>query len=202
MQTKLYYSPGACSMASHIALEEAKADYSIEKVDLKTHRVGDRSFYDINPKGSVPVLDIAESGERLTENTAILPFIADKYPHANLIAPAGTMKRYHTMEWLGFITSEIHKSFAPYFHPEATSETKQEAAQILSKKFEIVDEALRRNAYLTGSAPTVADFYLFVMETWLEKFKHPAAKLSSIERHLNLMRERPSVKNVLKAYGH
>jgi glutathione S-transferase len=202
MQTKLYYSPGACSMASHIALEEAKADYQLEKVDLKTHRTATQNFYDINPKGSVPVLDIGMSGERLTENTAILPFIADKYPHANLIAPAGTMKRYHTMEWLGFIASEIHKAFLPYFHPDATSETKSEAERSLKKKFEIVDEALRRNTYLTGSTCTVADFYLFVMETWMEKFKHPSVKLSSVQRHLHLMREREAVKSVLKQYGH
>ena len=202
MKLKLYFSPGACSTAAHISLVEAGAQFELEKVDLKTHRTEKQNFYDINPKGSVPVIDLLESGERLTENTAILPFIADKFPNANLIAPPGTMKRYHTMEWLGFIASEVHKSFAPYMHPNATSETKSEAERILQEKFKIIDEALRHNEFLAGPTCTVADFYLFVMETWLEKFKHPSVNLTSVQRHLKLMRSRPSVQTALKQQGH
>lgn len=198
MQTKLYYSPGACSLAAHIALVETESPFTLERVDLKTHRTPTRNFYDINPKGCVPVIELEATGERVTENVAILPFIADRHPGANLIASPGTMERVHTMEWLGFIASEIHKAFHPYFHPGATLEAKREAEQNLKKRFEIVDEALRRNEFLTGSSCTVADFYLFVMETWLEKLKHPSADFTSVRRHLKLMRGRPSVKRALE----
>lgn len=197
MKMKLYYSPGACSLASHIALVESKADFVLEKVNLKTHvTASEKNYYDINPKGSVPCIELLDSGERLTENIAVLPFIAD-HGQGHLM-PQGGMKRAHAQEWLGYIASEVHHAFMPYFTPGTTSETKDEASRILSKKLQVIDEQLRRSTYIAGADCTVADFYLFVIEQWLEHIKHPAANLSSVQRHLRLMRERPSVKEALK----
>ena len=107
----LYYSPGACSLADHIALHEAGMKFDLVKVDLKTHKLDDgRSFTEINPKGYVPALQF-DDGEVLTENVAILSMIADKYPA--LMAP-GQFGRYRLLEMLAYISTEIHKSFKPF----------------------------------------------------------------------------------------
>ena len=111
---KLFYSPGACSLAGHIALNEADMKFDIVKVDLKGHKLEDgRSFRDINPKGYVPALEL-DDGEVLTENVAILAFIADRYPA--LMAP-GQYGRYRLLEMLAYIATEIHKTFHPLFDP-------------------------------------------------------------------------------------
>src|SRR6185295_20035992 len=109
------YAPGACSQAVHIALREAQRPFDLEKVDLKTHRTASGAdFYEINPKGYVPVLELG--GERFTEAGTILQYVADLAPDANLAPPYGTWGRYRLQEWLFFISSEIHKPFGPLFH--------------------------------------------------------------------------------------
>src|SRR4029079_16972343 len=122
---KLYYSPGACSLADHIALHEAGMEFELVKVDLKTHKLEDgRSFFDINPKGYVPALQF-DDGEVLTENVAILSFIAARHPA--LDAP-GELGRYRLLEMLAYISSEVHKAFHPLFDPAATDAEKKTAA--------------------------------------------------------------------------
>src|SRR5262245_28005655 len=113
---KLYYSPGACSLAPHIALHELGVPFAAFKVDIKTHKVSDGTdYYAINPKGYVPLLEL-DGGERLTEAGVILQYIADRKP--GTLAPAfGAMERYRLMEWINFIATEVHKQFGPLWYP-------------------------------------------------------------------------------------
>src|SRR5438105_2447994 len=122
---KLYYSPGACSMSPHIALQEAGLPYDLVRVDLKAKKLEDGSDYlKINPKGQVPALGM-DNGQLLTEGAVIVQMIADRAPAKNLAPAAGTDERYKLQEWLNFIGSELHKSFGPLFQPALSDETKQ-----------------------------------------------------------------------------
>ena len=156
---KLYYAPAACSLAPHIALEELGVSYDIVRVDLRTHKLANGTdYYTINPKGYVPVLELA-NGERLTEAAVILQYIADRKP--GVLAPAyGTMERYRLNEWLHFISTEIHKQFGPLWHAETPEATKATQRATIGKRFDLIEKTLAKQPYLTGSAFTIADAYL------------------------------------------
>jgi glutathione S-transferase len=161
---KLYYSPGACSLADHIALHEAGLSFDHEKVDLKaktTESGGD--FTEINPKGYVPALEVAD-GVVLTENIAILDWIADQKAS---LAPAGDMGRYWLLEMLGFISTEIHKSFKPFF-AGGSDDDKAKAKAAIEGRFDLVVDMMEGD-YLFGDSVSVADAYLFVMLLWAGK---------------------------------
>src|SRR6185312_2776405 len=131
----LYYSPGACSLADHIALHEAGEKFNLVKVDLKSHKLEDgRSFLEINPKGYVPALQF-DDGKILTENIAILTMIADNHPA--LMAP-GQFGRYRLLEMLAYIATEIHKSFKPLFASDASDAEKKNAADTISKRLQFI----------------------------------------------------------------
>jgi glutathione S-transferase len=158
----LYLAPGACSLAGHIALNEAGLAFEQVNVDLKTHRTEDgHDFAEINPKGYVPAL-VLDSGELLTENVAILYWIADQ---AGKTAPVGSLGRYRLLESLAYISTEVHKSFKPLFSGSATEEVKAAVREAINKRLSFLAERLNQD-YLFGSDFTVADAYLFVMLTW------------------------------------
>jgi glutathione S-transferase len=162
---KLYLAPGACSLADHIALHEAGFDFDRVKVDLKAKTTEDgRDFNQINPKGYVPALQL-DDGQVLTENVAILSWIADQDPS---LAPAGPMGRYRLLEALAFITAEIHKSFRPFFKPDSSDAEKAAAGEMLGKRFGYLAKGLKDD-YLFGGKVSVADCYLFVMCLWAQK---------------------------------
>jgi glutathione S-transferase len=161
---KLYYAPGACSLADHIALHEAGLAFEHEKVDLKAKRTEhDGDYAAINPKGYVPALTL-DSGETLSENIAILDWIAQQAP---ALAPAGTMGRTHLLEALAFISTEIHKSFKPFF-AGASDADKAKAAEIITKRLNYLSDTMVGD-YLFGPDVSVADCYLFVMLLWAKK---------------------------------
>lgn len=193
----LYYSPGACSLASHIALYEAGEKFDLAKVDLKTHTLDDgRSFKDINPKGYVPALQF-DNGDVLTENVAILTKIADR--HSTLAAP-GEYGRYRLLEMLAFISSEIHKFFKPLFSTSSTAEEKQAAKDAIAKRLEFLAKHKQTSGtYLFGDNMTVADAYLFVMLLWAEKIgvKVP----DTLKTLAEAMKARPTVHLALKHEG-
>jgi glutathione S-transferase len=192
---KLYYSPGACSLADHIALIEADMTVDLVRVNLKTHKLDDGgSLCDINPKDYVPVLDL-DDGERLTENVAILAYIADRYPP--LMAP-GELGRYRLLEMLSYIATEIHKAFHPLFHLEDDGVERTRARETVAQRLEFVASALK-GSYLFGEKATVADAYLFVMLTWAAQRKIPIPPpLGSFMAH---MKSRPTVVAALKREG-
>lgn len=163
---KLYYAPGACSLADHIALIATGIDHQLEKVDLraKTTETGD-DYLAINPKGYVPALQL-DSGAILTENIAILAYIADQV-HA--LEPVETLGRFRSLETTAFISTELHKNFKPFFNPAASEAERDEAKQVLAKRFAIVEAQLGDQLFLFGDAIGVADCYLFVMLYWASK---------------------------------
>lgn len=163
---KLYYAPGACSMADHIALHEAGLRFEHEKVDLKTKRTEEGADYTaINPKGYVPALTL-DSGETITENIAILDWIAHQ---DSKLKPAGPMGHTHLLEALAFISTEVHKSFKPFF-ANADEAQKKQASETIGKRLGYLAGTMKGD-FLFGSDISVADCYLFVMLTWAGKFK-------------------------------
>ncbi len=199
---KLYYSPGACSLAPHIVLREAGARFSLERVDLATHKFGaGADYYTINPKGGVPVLEL-DNGERLTEGPIIAQYIADQAGNTQLIPAAGTPQRYRVMEWQNYITSELHKWFSPLFgSPVLDAPAKGAFAQSLQKKFGWVSEKLQGKQFLTGDAFTVADAYLFTVAGWASHVELDLAGAPNVQAFLGRVAERPAVKDALKAEG-
>lgn len=162
---KLYLAPGACSLADHIALHEAGFDFDCVGVDLKTKRTEDgRDFLQINPKGYVPALQF-DDGQVLTENIAILSWVADHDPS---LALSGPMGRYRLLEMLAFISTEIHKGFKPFFRPDASDAEKAAAGQTIGRRLAFLAGTLKDD-YLFGDRPTVADAYLFVMAVWAQR---------------------------------
>jgi glutathione S-transferase len=163
---KLYFSPGACSLSPHIALTESGLRFDSEKVDLRAKVTKSGADYrTINPKGSVPAL-VLDSGEVLTEGPAIVQYIADQAPQAGLAPKAGTMERYRLQEWLNYISSELHKGFAPLFKPDTTEEVKKATVANFVSKLDYVATQLDGRDYLLGDQFTVADGYLFTILGW------------------------------------
>ena len=198
---KLYYSPGACSLASHIALCEAGMKFELVKAALQTHTLADGSdYYQVTAKGQVPLLEL-DDGARLSEGPVILQYIADHAPGTGLAPAAGTMERYRAMEWLNFITSELHKGFSPLFNPKMPQEAKEIFAARLKDKFAYVDARLEGKDYLMGAQFGVADAYLFTMTAWAEGRGIDLSGFANLEAFIARMKARPAVQNALKAEG-
>jgi glutathione S-transferase len=198
---KLYYSPGACSLASHIALSEAGVKFELVKAALQTHTLADGSdYYQITAKGQVPLLEL-DDGSRLSEGPAILQYIADHAPGTGLAPAAGTMERYRLMEWLNFITSELHKGFSPLFNGKMPQEAKEIFAARLKDKFAYVDRQLEGKDYLMGKQFCVADAYLFTMTLWAEGRGIDLSGFANVEAFIARMKARPAVQDAMKSEG-
>jgi len=198
---KLYYSPGACSLSPHIALRESGLPFELVLASTKTHQLADGTdYYTINPKGSVPLLEL-DNGERLSEGPAIVQYIADQVPAKGLAPAAGTMARYRLMEWLNFITSELHKGFSPLFNPAMPEDGKALARAQLSKRLAWVDEQLAGKDYLLGATFTVADPYLFTVAGWGKYVGVDISGLANLNAYLARVAARPAVQEALKAEG-
>jgi glutathione S-transferase len=198
---KLYYSNGACSLSPHIALREAGIAFDLVRASTKTHKLDDGTdFYTINSKGSVPVLEL-DNGERLTEGPAIVQYIADLAPASKLAPANGTFERARLQEWLNYITSEMHKGFAPLFNPTTPDAYKPIATANLHKKFEYVDGKLAGKNYLTGDTFTVADGYLFTVTSWSKFVNLDTSAYKNLEAFMARVAARPKVQEALKAEG-
>lgn len=195
---KLYLTPGTCSMASTIALHEAGIPFDLVKVDKRTKRADGVDFLTINPKGYVPAVQL-DDGRVLTENVAVLQYIGDLNPAAKLAPPAGTFDRYRLQEWLSFINSEIHKSFAPLFSSEATDDTKTYHRNYLNKRLAYVEKALGDKKYLMGDDFTIADAYLFTVLGW---GAHVGVDIGPrLKAYVDGVRARPHVIEAMTAEG-
>ena len=198
---KLYYSPGACSLSPHIALREAGLPFELAMASTKTKKLADGSDYlAINPKGQVPALQL-DNGEVLTEGPAIVQYIADQAPASGLAPAAGTLPRYRLMEWLNYITSELHKSFSPLFNPAATPEMKSAATARLQAGFTWVDQQLAGKTWLMGDTFSVADGYLFTVANWANFVKLDLSPYPQLQAYLGRVAARPAVQAALKAEG-
>jgi glutathione S-transferase len=198
---KLYYSPGACSLSPHIVLRESGLSFELVRTSTKTHVMEDGTdFYTINPKGGVPVLEIA-NGERLTEGPAIVQDIADQVPQKQLVPPAGSMARYRCQEWLNYITSELHKAFGALFIPTMPEEAKAIYKGIIAKRLQWVDGQLAGKSFLMGDTFTVADAYLYTIVNWTQHVGISTAGLPNLLGFVARVGARPAVGEALKAEG-
>jgi glutathione S-transferase len=161
---KLYYSPGACSLADHIALHEAGLAFEHERVDIRTKRTEHGADYrEINPKGYVPALRL-DSGDVITENVALLDWISDQ---SATLRPSGPFGRTRQLELLAYLSSEVHKAFGPLFRG-GSDEDKAKAREQVSAKLQFLSDNAK-GEYLLGDQPGVGDFYLLVMLLWAGK---------------------------------
>ncbi len=194
---KLYYSPGACSLASHIAAKEEGLALDLVRVDLKTHRTehGD-DYRRLNPKGYVPALEL-DDGSLLTENVAILIFIADQRPEAGLAPAPQSMARTRLIEWLAFLATELHKSFGPIFH-HGDDTLKTEARDTIEKWLVYVAAKLADRDFLMGDHFTVADAYLFVMLRWLDLAQIPMSRFPVLAAYRAKIAARPAVQAAMR----
>ncbi len=198
---KLYYSPGACSLAPHIVLHESGLPFTLVKADLKAHKLEDGSdYYPVAPKGQVPLLEL-DNGERLSEGPVISQYVADQAPAKNLAPANGTMARYRVQEWLNFITSEIHKSFSPLFNPDSSADAKEAAKAYLAKRFGFIDQHLAGKSYLMGDTFTVPDAYLFTVANWGQWVGVDIGQWPHVKAHHARVAARPKVQEALKAEG-
>jgi glutathione S-transferase len=198
---KLYYRTGSCSLASVISLFEAGLKAQLIKVDRATGRAADGlDFNEVNPKGYVPALTL-DDGQTLTENVAVLQYIADRNPAAKLAPAAGTMERYRLIEWLAFINSEIHKSYSPLFRKEAPDDTKAYARKNLVRRASWMDSTWGTRSYLMGEQFTVADAYLFVVLSWSPHVGVDLAQWPKLQAFVARAEARPHVVEAYKAEG-
>jgi glutathione S-transferase len=195
---KLYYAPGACSLAPHIALAEAGVPYTTERVDLRTHKLANGSdYYAVNPKGYVPLLEL-DAGERLSEVAVILQYIADRKP--GTLAPAfGSLERYRLMEWLNFIATEIHRGLALLWKPTTPDDYKPVLLDAVGGRFDYVVRALGERPYLMGEQFTIADCYLFTIVNWHHFLKFDIARWPALQRYQARVAARPNVQATLRA---
>ncbi len=198
---KLYYSPGACSLSPHIVLHEAGMAFEAVRASTKTHKLDDGSdYYAINPKGYVPLLELND-GQRLSEGPAIVQYIADQVPDKKLVAAAGTMPRYRQIEWLNFISTELHKGFSPLFNPAMPDEAKQLARDKVLSRLTWVNEQLEGMAYLMGDAFSVPDAYLFTVTNWAKPVGLDISGLKNLGAFMGRVTARPAVQQAMKAEG-
>ena len=197
----LYIIPGACSLAVNIALREAGRRFNLRTVDGRSKKTDEGAdFLSINSKGYVPALRL-DDGSVLTENVAILLYVADHDLTAKLAPPAGTMERCRLTEWLSFINSEVHKAFSPLFDSGAAEEVRRYALGRLSQRLDWLEKTVGANAFLVGGGFTVADAYLFTVLGWGSEVGVDMGQWPNLLRYHTSIGARPAVIEALRAEG-
>jgi glutathione S-transferase len=198
---KLYYFTGACSLASYISLIEAGRKFEGIEVDRQTRKGTDgQDLKALNPRGYVPVL-VLDDGTVLTENVAVLSYISTLDPKGKLAPQAGTLGFFRVVEWLAFVSSEIHKTVGALFRPTSTEDMKKAARETALLRYGYVDQALGDKPYLTGENFTVADAYLYVTLSWRERLQIDISGMPKLTAYYERCRARPSVQQARKEEG-
>lgn len=199
---KLYFSPAACSLAVHIALREAGISPDLVAVDLATHRLADGSDYlAIHPRGYVPLLEL-DDGSRHSEVAALLQHVADLAPGAGLLAAAGTRERLEILEWVTFVSSELHKVFSPWlWHKETADSTRKAVKEKLALRFAEMDQVLAGRDFLAGERFTIADAYAFTIVRWAPMLGISLKPYPRLEAYLQRVAGRGAVQAALQAEG-
>jgi glutathione S-transferase len=198
---KLYYSPGACSLAPHIVLNEIGASYDLEKVDLASKKTeSGADFLAVNDKGYVPTLEVAK-GEILTEVSTILQYLADKAAASGLLPAFGSMERYRAMEALNFVASELHKGIGGLFNPAMPDEGKKAILARLAGRLAWLDGLLAKQPYVLGTAYSVADAYAFTVLGWSKWVNIDLSPYAHIIAYMDRIGARPAVQAALKKEG-
>lgn len=198
---KLYYSPGACSLAPHIVLLEAGYTFELEKVDIPNKKTASGAdYWQINPKGYVPTLQL-DDGSVLTEVGVIIQYLADCKPEAGLAPPSGTMDRYRLMEWINFVSTEVHKSIGALFNPMMTPDMKQVQKAYIERRLNALEKMIAGKNHLTGETFSVADAYLFNVLRWTGFHKIDLAAWPGIRALIDRIAARPQVQAAMRAEG-
>jgi glutathione S-transferase len=198
---KLFYSRGACSLAPHIVLHEADLQAELQRFDTKTRTLeGGGDFIRINPNGYVPVLQL-DDGQFLTEAAVIVQYLADLKPQSGLAPAPGTLARYRLMQWLNFISSELHKGYSPLFSATTPEEYKTTVKHKLAQRLGYVDQKLAGTQYLLGDTFTVADAYLFVIVNWSRTTQVDLTTFANLQAFQQRVAHRPAVQAAMKAEG-
>ncbi|HEV2560286.1 MAG TPA: glutathione transferase GstA [Microvirga sp.] len=198
---KLYYVPGACSLGPHIVAREAGLPLDLVRVNLadRTTESGE-AFASVNPKGYVPALRL-DGGDVLTEASAILQYLAEKAPQAGLMPQPGSADRYKLLEWLGFISTEIHKGFGPLWNPKSPAEIREAAIEKLHQRFAYLDGHLASRPYLLGDRFSIADAYAFTVVNWANFHKVDISRHQNLVAFMGRVAARPKVQEALAAEG-
>jgi glutathione S-transferase len=198
---KLFYSPGACSLSPNIVAHEAGIELRLQKVDLKAKTVANAGdYWSINPKGYVPALEL-DNGEILTEGPTIVQYLADLKPQAGLAPAVGTLERFRVQEMLGYINSEIHKTYSMLFKPNLPADVRAEREEYLLRRYELLEQKLSGRQYLFGDQFTIADAYLFTVMRWAPAVKVDLSRFTNLQGFLQRVGARPGVRAALKAEG-
>ncbi|VAW36365.1 Glutathione S-transferase [hydrothermal vent metagenome] len=197
---KLYYSPGACSLAPHIVLQETNTDFELIKVNLATKITEHgENFLKINPHGYIPTLQL-DTGEMLAEGVAIIQYLADQNPQFKLAPENATFKRAKLYEILNYLASEVHKNFIPLYSG-ASDEAKCQAKANINKKFNYLNAELAQKPYLLGNDYSVADIYLFVISNWTKNIGIDLTNWANLATFSAKIAKRTAVQKALKAEG-
>jgi len=198
---KLYYAPGACSLAVHIALREIGTPFDLVKVDLARHTTeSGANFLDISPRGYVPLLELADQS-RHTEGAALLQYVADLDPAQALIGKPGSPERMAVLQWLTFISTELHKGFSPWlWHKETADSTRQAVKAKLAVRFAEMDAVLTHSDFLAGNY-SVADAYGFTIVNWANLLSIPLTAYPHLQAWMTRVSARPAVQAALRAEG-
>jgi glutathione S-transferase len=198
---KLYYAPGACSLAVHIALREVGAPFDSVAVDLARHvTADDTNYFAISPRGYVPLLQL-DDGSRHTEVASLLQYVADFDPTQALIGPTGSARRLMVVEWLSFVSTELHKVFSPWlWHKETADSTRRAVKDKLAERFAELDQLLSQQAFLAGDF-SVADVYAFTIVNWANFLAIPLKPYPNLEAYLDRVSQRPHVQAALVSEG-
>jgi len=196
---KLYFAPNTCSLSPHIVLRELELEFELVKVDNKSKRTADgRDFLTVNPKGYVAALE-REDGQILTEGPAIVQFLADLKPARALAPPPRSWERVRLQEWLNFITSEIHAGSALLFNPLLPEEVRVLLREKLFRRFDLLEDTLSENTFLTGHFFTVADAYLYTVMRWCKFFAIELKTWPALAAYVARIDARPAVQAALRA---
>lgn len=198
---KLYYSPGSCSLAPHIVLNELGDAYTLEKVDLAEKKTDTgANFVEVNSKGYVPTLEVAKD-QVLTEVSTIVQYLADKAENTKLLPKFGSMERYRAMETLNFVASELHKGIGGLFNKAMPDEAKKLIIERVEKRLGWVDAQLASKPYLLGEEFSVADAYAFTVMNWGQWVGIDIKQWPNIAAYMERVGARPAVQAALKKEG-
>ncbi|MGC4029473.1 MAG: glutathione transferase GstA [Steroidobacteraceae bacterium] len=198
---KLYYLKGACSLASYISLIEAGQKFEAYAIDRATKKTADgKDFNTINAKGYAPALQL-DNGEVLTENVAVLSYIASLDKSGKLGPAPGNAGYFRLLEWLGYINSEVHKNFGPLFNPASSEDVRAGAKANLARRLGYIEERLGDKPYLTGNDFTVADAYLYVVLSWRDHVGVDISAFPKLTAFYERARSRPAVQQARKSEG-
>lgn len=199
---KLFYAKATCSLAIRIAIHEMNLPcefVAVSLADKKTETGVD--YMTINPKGSVPAL-LVNQDTLITEGTVIQQYLADTHHAYALLPKIGELSRYRVLEWLNFVATDLHKSCSPIFNPNVPQALKDTVFKdALKRPLNYLESHLKNNRYLTGEAVCLADFYAYVVLSWMPKLGLPLTEWPSVEWYFYRMHERKAVQLALKEEG-